>query len=112
MADAGLFIATVVGLVAASTGCSTSANTPSPVSTSIVHETTSPQTAVVGPNANPPTAVMANPTFVGHWHVHGATMDISPVTATIIANNGPCGPAKACATKPTCQRLPGAIARN
>ena len=101
MADAGLFIATVVGLIrAASTGCSTSANTPSPVSTSIVHETTSPQTAVVGPDANPPTAT-ANPTFVGHWHVHGATMDISPATATIIANNGPCGPAKACATKPT-----------
>src|SRR5271167_673575 len=87
----GLFVAAVVGIVAASAGCSTSPNTPSPASTPTVHETTSAQSTVVGPSANPATAT-ADPTFVGHWHVHGATMDISPATATIVANNGPCGP--------------------
>jgi hypothetical protein len=87
----GLFVAAVMGLVAASAGCSTSTNTPTPASTPTVHETTSPQSTVIGPNANPATAT-ANPTFVGHWHVHGATMDISPATATIVASNGPCGP--------------------
>jgi hypothetical protein len=74
----GFFVAVVVGLLAASAGCSTSTNststaTPSPVSTTTVQET-------------------ANPVFVGHWHVHDATMDISPATATIVANSGPCGP--------------------
>ena len=87
----GLFVAAVVGIVAASAGCSTRTNTPSPASTPTVHETTSAQSTVVDPSAKPPTAT-ADPTFVGHWHVHGATMDISPATATIIASNGPCGP--------------------
>ena len=87
----GLFVAAVVGIVAASAGCSTRTNTPSPASAPTVHETTPAQSTVAGPSANPATAT-ADPTFVGHWHVHGATMDISPATATIVANNGPCGP--------------------
>jgi hypothetical protein len=87
----GLFVAAVVGIVAASAGCSTSTNAPSSVSTPTVHETTSAQSTVAGPSTNPATAT-ANPTFVGHWHVHGATMDINPATATIVASNGPCGP--------------------
>jgi hypothetical protein len=95
----GLFGAAVAVLLAASAGCSTSTNAPGPTSTSTVHETSSRQSTAtssaqntaVSPSANPATAT-ASPAFVGHWHVHGATMDISPTTATITANNGPCGP--------------------
>ncbi len=29
--------------------------------------------------------------FVGAWHVHGAGLTITPTTATIVANAGPCG---------------------
>lgn len=95
----GLCVAALTVLLAASAGCSTSTNAPGPASTSAVHETSSPQSTVasspqsttVSTGANPATAT-AGPTFVGHWHVHGATMDIAPTTATITANNGPCGP--------------------
>jgi len=51
---------------------------------------TTSQSTTVSPSPSP-AAATAGPTFVGHWHVHGATMDISPTTATITANNGPCG---------------------
>lgn len=91
----GFFVAVVVGIVAASAGCSTSTNststaTPSPVSTTTVQETASPQSTAAASSANP-AAATANPVFVGHWHVHDATMDISPATATIVASSGPCG---------------------
>jgi hypothetical protein len=84
----GLFVATVAVLVAA--GCSTSTNTRCPANTSSRHETSSPHSTTVSPSASP-AAATAGPTFVGHWHVHGATIDISPTTATINANIGPCG---------------------
>jgi hypothetical protein len=87
----GLFVAAVAVFIAASAGCSRSTNPSGPVSTPSVHETSSAQSTVASPNANPTTAT-ANPTFVGKWHVHGSTMDIGPTTATIVASTGPCGP--------------------
>jgi hypothetical protein len=30
--------------------------------------------------------------FVGHWNVHGASLDIAPTTATIVDSLGPCSP--------------------
>src|SRR5262249_41720166 len=40
----------------------------------------------------PPATATAGPTFMGHWHVHGATMEIGAATATIVASAGMCGP--------------------
>jgi hypothetical protein len=44
--------------------------------------------AVPGASAQPP--VTPQPPFLGHWHVHDATMDITPTAATILASLGPC----------------------
>ena len=47
----------------------------------------------------------ASARFVGHWHVHDATLDITPTTATIVSSlgMGPCsaGPQAACSETDT-----------
>ena len=99
-AGLGFCIATAVVLVAASAGCSKSTNAPvtstpgtsapSTASTSTVVETSSAQSTTVSSSATP-AAATASPVFVGHWHVHGATLEISPTTATIAVSKGSCG---------------------
>jgi hypothetical protein len=96
-----LFIAAAVVLVAASAGCSKNTNAPATstpgtgapgtASTSTAPETSSVQSTAVSLSATP-AAATAGPVFVGNWHVHGATMEITPTTATITASNGACGP--------------------
>ena len=44
----------------------------------------------------PPVACAAPATpFNGHWHSHGAALDITGETATIVVSTGPCGPSGA-----------------
>ena len=97
-----LAVAAVVGVVAALAGCSTTVNKPSagttssslasPTGTTTAASGNTPtQSAVSNPAMSPATAT-ASATFVGHWHVHGAMMDISPTSATIVTSVGPCSP--------------------
>src|ERR1700757_4608742 len=80
--ELGLLVTAVVG-IAVATGCTTGSHTPNAASTSGLAATS---TATIQP-----ATATADPAFVGHWHVHGATMDIGPATATIVASSGPCG---------------------
>jgi hypothetical protein len=41
-------------------------------------------------NTSGPNGSTANGSFVGNWHVHGATLDIAQTTATVVVSHGPC----------------------
>jgi hypothetical protein len=85
--------ATVIVSVAAA-GCSkntsgtgTSSTTGSPSSAGSPATTSAPSAS----SSPAVPSATAGARFIGHWHVHGATMDITSTTATIGVNHGPCG---------------------
>lgn len=97
MKRAAVAVAGAVILVAGLAGCSkdTSSTGTTPGST-VTSATVTASATASSSTAPPPTAASAS--FAGTWHVHGATLDITDTTATMVVSEGPCGsdPTRSC----------------
>ncbi len=92
----GATVVVTIGAAGCSKNTSGTGAPPSPAS-GTVSQTPS------GPSSSTAPSATASAHFVGHWHVHGASMDITPTTATMVVSSGmgPCSenPSAACSEK-------------
>jgi len=78
-----------VAMMLAACGSHPSA-TSTPTSTSATSPSAAPSSPA-GPRPGPTSGPAGNPNnLVGRWHVHGASLDIAPTTAVLVASSGPC----------------------
>jgi hypothetical protein len=105
----GLVVTVAVMLTVALVGCSKNtsgtgmSSTTGASSTAAPSATSTPSSSTGSSSSSTVPSATANARFVGHWHVHGAVMDVAPTTATIVVSLGRCaaGSAAGCSETDT-----------